>query len=162
MATTDHKGSYSVGTIVGYTSYSGTVYGYKLLKEVYLSETAKYHWIAQPGKVKDNKFVPTNQDLTIQSEKEINDGYPLRWTADPEFKKGDILIGKDKGSGKTLLFVYISDSHVERLTPRPDLYGSDQFGYSTLTDYAGNFGPLSVHQTQKAVGFDGKKKFSSL
>ena len=162
MATTDHKGNYSVGTIVGYKSYSGTVYGYKLVKEVFLSETAKYYWITQPGKVKDNKFVSTNQDLTIQSEKEINDSYPLKWTADPEYAKGDILVGKEKKSGKTMLFVFLSKQHVERLTPRGDMVVDGQFGYSTLSDYESNFGPLKIHTTQGYTSAGNNSKFSSL
>ena len=163
MATTDHKGSCIVDDIVGYAAYSGTVYGYKLVKEVYLSETAKYHWIVQPGKVKDNKFVPKpGNEMTIVSKKEINDGYPLRWTPDAEFAKGDILVGKDKKSGTTMLFVFLTKQHVERLTPRSDMMTDGQFGYSTLSDYEGNFGPLKIHKTQGYTAVGNNSKFSAL
>lgn len=163
MATTDHNGSYSVGTIVGYKSYSGTVYGYKLVKEVYLSETGKYHWIVQPGKVQGNAFVlNSGSEMTIISEKEINDSYTQTWTADAEYAKGDILVGKDKKTGKVMLFVFLSKQHVERLTPRSDMIADTQFGYSTLTDYESNFGPLEIHKTKGYTAVGNNSKFSAL
>lgn len=163
MTTIDHNGSYSAGTVVGYESYSGTVYGYRLVKEVYVAETGGYHWIANNGKVTNNKFVSTPDNLTILSEKEIKDGYPKKWKPDAEKKKGDILVGKD--GEKTMLFVYISDSHVERLTPRSDMGMSipgDEFGYSSLSDYEGNFGPLTVHELKGSGYHTTAKKFSDL
>lgn len=162
MATIDHKGNLSVDDVVGYTSYGGTVYGYKLVKEVYVSETSSYHWIVRNGKVKDNKFVSVSTNLSIVSEKDIKDGYPLKWTPDAEYAKGDILVGKDKKSGTTMLFVFLSKQHVERLTHRSDMISDSQFGYSTLTDYEANFGPLTIHKTQGYTAVGNNSKFSAL
>lgn len=140
MATIEHKGSYTNGSVVVYTGY-GTNYGYSLVKEVYIEAIGEYRWIAEPVKIVNNEAVKyTNGSLELLSGKYINDEYKSLWKKDPVHKKGDILLGKDN-----MVFVYISDSHVERLTPRkdmPSLGTNDRQGYSSLSDYEANFGPL--------------------
>jgi hypothetical protein len=153
MATTEHKGSLNNGDIVVYLGSFGTDYGYRLVKQVWLNAIGEYRWIAKGIKIAkgSNKVTEVSSDATafdIVSDKDLTDGYPHKWTKDPEFKKGDILVGKGKSSGKTMLFVFLSEDHVERLTPRDDMVMNDQFGYSTLSDYENNFGPLTIHRTQ--------------
>lgn len=167
MATTEHKGNLVQGDIVMYKGSFGTSYGYELVKEIYLSATGDYHWIGRSVKLLDGENKPKNisadaTKLEILTEKDVTEGYPLKWTKDPEFKKGDILVGLDKKSNKKMLFVYLSDQHVERLTPRSDMMMPDQFGYSTLSDYAGNFGPLTVHTTQGYTTAGNNTRFSAL
>lgn len=141
MATVEHKGSFTTGSVVVYSG-TGTLYGYSLVKEIYIEAIGDYRWIAEPVKIVSNEVVKyTNGNLELISEKYINDEYKSKWTKDPEYKKGDILLGKDN-----MVFVYISDSHVERLTPRkdmPNLGLNDRQGYSSLNDYRTNFGPLT-------------------
>lgn len=141
MATVEHKGSHSTGSVVVYSD-NETNYGYSLVKEIYVEAIGEYRWIAEPVKIVNNEPVKyTNGSLELLSEKCINDEYKFRWTKDPEYKKGDILLGKDN-----MVFVYISDSHVERLTPRkdmPSLGTNNRQGYSSLNDYKTNFGPLT-------------------
>lgn len=168
MAITEHKGSglYN-GDIVVYSGSFGTNYGYELLKSVWVTEAESYMWVVRGLKILDgqNKVTYLSSDKTsldLLTTKDVEDSYPLKWTKDPEFKKGDILIGKDTKANKTMLFVYLADDHVERLTPRSDMLGDDQFGYSTLSDYAGNFGPLKVHTTQGYTQAGNNTKFSAL
>lgn len=141
MATVEHKGSYITGDVVVYTG-TGTLYGYSLVKQIYIEAINEYRWIAEPVKIVSNEVVKyTNDNLELISEKYINDEYKSKWTKEPQYKKGDILLGKDN-----MVFVYFSDSHVERLTPRkdmPNLGTNDRQGYSSLNDYRTNFGPLT-------------------
>lgn len=162
MATTEHKGNYTVDNIVVYTyNSSGTRYGYKLLKQVWISEIGEYRWISNAIKIVNNEIVKyVGDSLELISDKEIKDGYPQLWTKDPEYKKGDILVGK-KRNGAKMLFVYLSKDHVERLTERDDMLANDGFGYSTLKDYETNFGPLTIHRTQGYI-LGNNKKFSDL
>jgi hypothetical protein len=149
MAFAEHKGTYDLGNIVTYNYSSGTSYGYRLVKYIWVNEIGDYTWIATPVKIRNNEVIEyTNGSFELVSDKTIKAEYPSKWTKDPEFKKGDILVGTDKKSGKKLIFVYLANDHVERLTPRPDMMMPDQFGYSTLSDYSTNFGPLTVHKTQ--------------
>jgi hypothetical protein len=164
MATTEHNGErYTVDSIVVYTyNGSGTRYGYKLLKQVWISEIGEYRWVANALKIVNNEIIKyVGDSLELISDKEIKDGYPQLWTKDPEYKKGDILVGTDKKSGSKMLFVYLAQDHVERLTPRSDMMMPDQFGYSTLSDYSTNFGPLTVHKTL-GYALGNNKKFSDL
>lgn len=142
MATIEHKGILDNDMVVVYSYDSGTVYGYRLLKLVYVDHIGEYRWIAESIKIVNNEAVKiANGALDILSEADVKDAYPLKWTKDPQYKKGDILLGKDN-----MVFVYFSDSHVERLTPRkdmPNLGVNDRQGYSSLNDYRTNFGPLT-------------------
>ncbi|WAB09323.1 hypothetical protein SEA_STELLA_83 [Streptomyces phage Stella] len=164
MASTAHKGNFGTDDIVVYGYSSGTSYGYRLVKQIWISEIGDYRWISTPIKVRNNEVIEyTNGSFELVSDKTVRDEYPNRWTKDPEYTKGDILVGKSKNSSKKMLFVYLANDHVERLTPRDD-YGfgeDDQFGYSTLTDYETNFGPLTIHRT---TGYSqgNNAKFSAL
>jgi hypothetical protein len=150
MTVKKHNGSYTNGTVVGYTSYSGKeLYSYKLVKEVYVEATGDYRWIAQYGKVKlsENKFVPDNDGQTfyVFSDKEIKDGYPEVWTKDPEFVKGDILEGKTS-SGKRVVLLYVSNQHVERLTPLDEQYSGEK-GWGSLAHYQGELTDIKALTT---------------
>lgn len=142
MATIEHKGIFDTSDVVVYTYGTGSVYGYRLLKLVYVDIIGEYRWICESIKIVDNEVVKiANGALDILSEADLKDAYPLKWTKDPKYKKGDILLGKDN-----MVFVYFTDSHVERLTPRkdmPNLGVNDRQGYSSLNDYETNFGPLT-------------------
>lgn len=143
MATIEHKGYAMVGDIVVY-DYGTTSpkYGHLLLKQVWVDAVDEYRWVTEPVKIRDNEVVKyLHGGLDLITHKTVKDEYPLKWTKDPEFKKGDILLGKD--GDKTMIFVYFSETHVERLTPRSDMWNSSQQGYSTLSDFTKNFGPLT-------------------
>lgn len=151
MATTEHKGNLYNNDVVGYKNSYGTFYGYRLLKLVYIDAIGDYRWLVQSTKVNNgsNEAVAYGDatQINIASEGDLKDSYPLKWSKDPEYKKGDILVGKKKNGGK-MLFVYLANDHVERLTERDDMLANDGFGYSTLSDYETNFGPLTIHRTQ--------------
>lgn len=145
MATIEHKGAAGIGDVVVYNS-GGLYYGHKLLKSIYIDMIGEYRYVTQPVKIRDNEIIKyTNGSLELISEKDVKDDYPLKWSKDPEYKKGDILFGKD--GDKDMIFVYISATHVERLTPRSDIWSSSKQGYSTLSDFQRNFGPLKLAQT---------------
>jgi len=151
MAFTEHNGSFGKYDVVVSPSSYGVSYGYKLVKQVFVDEVGEYRWIATPVKIRDNELIEyTSGSFELLKGSLVKNEYKSKWTKDPEFKKGDILVGKSKNSNKKMLFVFLAVDHVERLTPRDD-YGfgvDDQFGYSTLSDYETNFGPLTVHKTQ--------------
>lgn len=163
MTVSKHNGLYSVGDIIGYPgSYSTVFYGYKLLQKVWVEKIEAYVWLGQYGLVGVNKFSADNDGKTISllTESDIKNDYASTWTPTTEYKKGDVLTGKD--GDKDMLFVYFSDTHVERLTPRNDLWAGDRFGHSTLADYSENFGPLEIRKVQKPGLSGGKKKFSDM
>jgi len=164
MTIKKHNENYSAGDVVGYEGSYTKFYGYKLLQRVYVELLDNYVWLGQYGTVRsgENEFTPDSGGKTITALpiSDLRNDYHSTWTKDEEYKKGDILVGDDKG--KVMLFVYFSDSHVERLTPRSDLSSLDQFGYSTLSDYSSHFGPLKVHKTQKLSGYGEHKKFSEM
>lgn len=166
MTIKKHNENYSAGDVVGYGGSYAKFYWYKLLQQVYVELLDNYVWLGQYGTVRsgENEFTPDNGGKTISALpiSNLRNDYHSTWTKDEEYKKGDILVGHDKG--KVMLFVYFYDQHVERLTPRSDLSlsSADQFGHSTLSDYSRNFGPLKVHKTQK-LGLSGlNKKFSEM
>lgn len=142
MATIEHKGAFAVSDILVYIYGSGSIYGYRILKKVHLDVVNGPQWIVENVKVVDNEVVKVaSGTLDILSESDLTMNYPLKWTQDPKYKKGDILLGKNN-----MVFVYFTDSHVERLTPRSDMTYlgiDDRQGYSSLNDYETNFGPLS-------------------
>jgi hypothetical protein len=124
---------------------------------VFIDEISEYRYVTEPVKIRDNEIIKyVNGSLELISEKDVKDEYPLKWSKDPEFKKGDILLGKD--GDRTMIFVYISDLHVERLTPRSDIWVSFEQGYSTLSDFTRHFGPLKVAETANPM----TGKFSDL
>lgn len=155
MATIEHNGAAGIGDVVVYGD--SIHYGHKLLKSIYIDVIGEYRYVTQPVKIRDNEIIKyTNGSLELISEKDVKDVYPLKWSKDPEYKKGDILFGKD--GDKDMIFVYISATHVERLTPRSDIWVTSKQGYSTLSDFQKNFGPLKLAQTtHPATG-----KFSDL
>lgn len=159
MTVKKHAGNFTNGTIVGYTSYSGTqLYAYKLVQEVWVSAIGEYRWIAQYGKVtlSENKFVPDNDGKTfyVFTDQEIKDGYPEVWTKDPEYKKGDILEAKSPG-GKRVVLLYISNSQVERLTPTDGGLGDK--GWGSLAHYQGELTDFKVLKTSL-----GETRFSDI
>lgn len=163
MAFKKHEGNFGTNSIVTYNYSSGTSYGYRLEKYIWVDQIEDYRWIATPVKIRNNELIEyTNGSFELIDDKTIKAEYPSKWTKDPEYKKGDILVGTDKKSGSKMLFVYLSSQHVERLTPRSDMMMPDQFGYSTLNDYEGNFGPLTVHRTQGYHNGLNAQKFSEL
>lgn len=164
MSISRHNELVGAGDIVGYGGSYAPFYGYKLLQKVYVEQVGAYVWLGQYGTVNktDNKFAPDNggKTITVLTSGDLKGDYHSVWTPDTEYKKGDILIGKE--NGKNMLFVYLSESHVERLTPRND-FGLDGFGYSSLSDYQTNFGPLTIHTVQGTWGTGmNAKKFSAL
>lgn len=142
MATVEHNGSFSIGDTLVYKYSGGIYYGHKLLKSTYIGEIGEYRYITEFVKIRDGEVIKyVNGSLDLVTDDSLKKEYKLKWTKDPEYKKGDILLGKDN-----MVFVYISDSHVERLTPRKDFaeHGlDDRQGYSSLNDYRTNFGPLT-------------------
>ena len=162
MAVKPHNGVFKTGDTVVYQGTLRRAYGYKLLKEIYISEIDGYRFVAQGGETDDDgTWNAYRGDFGLLSSESIKESYKSMWTEGEAFQKGDILVGKDKSTDKTMLFVYIEDGHIERLTPRSDMGAAQEFGYSTLADYAGSFGPLKVHTTEGYVG-NGVKKFSEL
>lgn len=146
MATIEHKGSFNIGDTLVY-SYSGDIYyGHVLLKSVYIGEINEYRYITEPVKIRNGEVVKyMNGSLDLVAHDDLVKEYKLKWTKDPEYKKGDILLGKD--GDKDMIFVYVSATHVERLTPRSDIWSPSKQGYSTLSDFEKNFGPLKLAQT---------------
>lgn len=163
MSIAKHNELVETGDIVGYGGSWQTFYGYKLLKKVYVEQLDAYVWLGQYGTVgNDNKFKADNGGKTIQviSSGDLKNDYHSAWTPDVKYEKGDILVGND--GTRVMLFVYISDSHVERLTARSDMGSYDKHGYSTLEDYKTNFGPLEIHTVQGYPSSSNGKRFSAL
>jgi len=159
MAVKKHAGSFAEGTIVGYASYSGKeLYAYKLVQEVWVGAVGEYRWIAQYGKVllSENKFVPDSEGKTfyVFTDKEIKDGYPEVWTKDPEYTKGDLLEAKS-AAGKRVVLLYISNSHVERLTPTDGGLGDK--GWGSLAHYKGELTDFKILKTSL-----GENRFSAI
>lgn len=151
MSINKHHGIYSAGDIVGYSAWNNTFHGYKLHKKVYVDEVGLYVWLAQSGAARDNKFKIEDETFYVLKSDDIEESYHSTWTPDEKYAKGDILTG----SGG-MVFVYFSDTHVERLTNRP---GLGQFGHTTLSDVNESFGPLTVHTVRggSLTGINGKK-----
>lgn len=160
MSIAKHNGVYSVGDIIGYSgSYATKFCGYKLVKKVWVDQIAEWVYIGQYGHVEVNKFAAVGADFSTLTNVEIDHAFAEIWTPGTEYKKGDILVGKE--GEQRMLFAFFSDEHVERLTPRKDV-GMYGFGYSTLDDYSRNFGPLTVHTVQGYYGNLNGKKFSEV
>lgn len=116
MATKANTGFYN-GDVLVYKSYSGTLYGVKALKEVYIDAINEYRWMYQGGRIEDNKFIG-GKDVSISTSKDLKDGYDLIWTPDKRIvdpKKGDILVGLD-GDGKRVVLFYENETSVHRVT----------------------------------------------
>lgn len=146
MATVEHKGSFTAGAVVVYTGY-GTNYGYSLVKEIYIDAIGEYRWIAEPVKIVGNEVVKyTNVHLELISDKYINDECKSRWTKDPEYKKGDILIG-ESSDGTRVVLLYISETRIERLTPLGKDAHDGFTGYGTLAFYRNKLKDVRVLKT---------------
>ncbi|ATW69430.1 hypothetical protein SEA_OLICIOUS_82 [Streptomyces phage Olicious] len=109
----------STGDVLVYESFSGVLYGVKLLKEVYVEASGSYHWIYQAGQVKNNAWTPNSngKDIHLATEGDVKASYSLKWTKDELSPvKGDLLSGKDV-AGNTVVLVFESKDVVHRVTP---------------------------------------------
>lgn len=147
MATEEHNGSLSNNSIVGYVNLSGTFYGYKLLKYVYVSAADVYVWLGQYGHVSSGVWTPNEGDaLEVLTDENIKDGYEMSWKPDPEYKKGDILIG-ESSDGTRVVLLYISETRIERLTPLGKDAHDGFTGYGTLAFYRSKLKDVRVLKT---------------
>lgn len=145
MAAKKHNNDVTSGDIVGYSgSYGTRFYGYKLVKEVWVTAVSDYVWLAQYGTVdSENKFKANNDGENIQvlTADTIKTDYTEVWTPNPEFTKGDILVGTHESSGTRVVLHYVSDTHVERLTPYD---GLGDTGWGSMAHYRGRLENITI------------------
>lgn len=150
----DHNGNYSVGSIVGYVSRE-TLYGAKIVHEIYVTEIGEYRYVMQGGYVArgSNKFEPYSdgEDLCLVSAKGIKESYGKVWTPEVEvgLKDGDIL----QASNFKHIFIVRG-----KLGDKIKLYrisgGAGLFG--SYESYTSEYGTLS----QVSPGFSDQSRFS--
>ena len=146
MATKANTGFYN-GDVIVTKGYSGSLYGAKVLKEIYVDEISEYRWIYQSGDIVDNKFRPSSGgNISITTSKELSEAFSLIWTPDPELspRKGDILTGKYV-SGNTVVLYFEDNDTVYRLNEL-DQGGSPQSNAS-LAFYKRKLTDLKVMTT---------------
>lgn len=156
MATTKNDGWYE-GSIIVYKSFSGTLYGVKVLKEIYVDEINQFRWIYQSGRIVDNKFVGDGGDaISISTSDDLKSSYDLVWTPDKELSpsKGDILTGKN-GEGDIVVLYFESTDMVHRLNPLSK--GGGEQSNASLAFYQRKLTGLKI----LTHGFPAKK-FSSI
>ena len=147
MATIKHDGNFGVGDTIVYEYSSSTLYGQKLLKYVFVDEIGEYRYITEPVKIRDNEVIQyLHGALEIHDPEQMPKDLPLRWTKDPEFKKGDILVGTHKSTGVRVVLYYVSSSHVERLSGTGESLVGDT-GWASLAHYQGELKDIKVHTT---------------
>ncbi|UJQ86917.1 hypothetical protein SEA_TREAT_82 [Streptomyces phage Treat] len=105
--------------VLVYESFSGVLYGAKLLKEVYVEASGDYRWIYQSGQIKNNAWLAgdSGKDIRMATEEDLKSSYGLKWTKDELSPvKGDLLSGKDV-SGNIVVLVFETKDVVHRVTP---------------------------------------------
>lgn len=103
------KSDLKVGAVL--LAYTDSVYGYQLVEKQlhYVDAESHYYWVYRTGKVDSGKFVPKagKGSLIFGDESTLLNSFRAVWSAEPQFKEGDVLIAADGTiiiAGKTITY----------------------------------------------------------